>query len=311
MASDNWNYPTPPGGGASAGGEANRTGGPPPNLSGRLTDGRPVESPLSEEAATRLAEIRAMRKADPGRYWSSSIQDEELRLLSSQGGETAEPEAQAETDDAAKTEALAAKAEPAAKGSDDELAQVTARLKEIRHARKANPRSIPEKVEAEELALLDRREVLETGAEAMPPDLIEVWRKQGGLKFNMERARAAAAAMLADVGEGRDELMQSIDSLPPGALSALYSHLALDAPTTARPASASALQEFADLGAETAALLARWGKDASRRLGAAQSRFSVMLQSMPSPADQQAARDWLDGLSPSAQAAVAKALAGA
>jgi hypothetical protein len=260
----------------------------------------PPKPPSKASVERELAEISALRKADSRAYWKDEpLQQRERELLGMLEELKAAP-AQAEGDDAA-----AEKAEPA-----DELAQTQARLKEIRDARRANPRSVTEKMEAEELALIDRREILETGAQAMPAELIEAWRLQGGLKFNMERARTAAEAMLADVGEGRDDLMQSIDSLPPGALSALYSHLALDAPTTARPASAAALEQFRNMGDETSALVAAWGKDAARRLGAAQSRFGAMLQTMSSPADQQAARDWLDSLSASQQAAVARALAG-
>jgi hypothetical protein len=291
----------------SAGGEAYRDGGPLPNLEGRLTSGLAPTPPLSDEATTRLGELRELRKSDPKTYWSQSVQDEELALLSGQRGEVAKTEGEAETE--AKAEPDEQEAETEQDERTDDLAEVQARLKEIADARRTDRRSYTAVVEKEELGLLDRREILEAGAEHLPPELVAAWRASGGLKFNADRARATAETMLADLDEGeRANFTAKIDALPAGARTALYSHLALDAPTH-RPANAADVEKFASTP-EGKELVDAWARAAPRKVAAVKARMAAIMSAMPSPEDRSAAETWINGLTAPHAKAMWRALAG-
>jgi hypothetical protein len=151
--------------------------------------------------------------------------------------------------------------------------------------------------------------------DGLPADVVAEWQKTGGVEYRHKLAQSVVQKMLDGMNEAGDEaagteFMASFDALAEGARSAIYKGLALEAGGNARPASASALEEFAAIGAETAALVERWGKSGAQRLGAAQGRFG-MMQQMMSPADREAALAWLDSLTPAQQASVTAALAGA
>jgi hypothetical protein len=141
-----------------------------------------------------VAELRAMRRTDPKQYWSKRVQDEELRLLAGQAGEATEPEGKAGDGE---TEAPAAKS--------DELAEVESRLKAISNSRKADRKSYTAEIEQEEAELLDRREILEHGAQDLPSELVSAWRAQGGLQHNLAVARRSAGPPVrrGDAGRGR------------------------------------------------------------------------------------------------------------
>src|SRR5262245_52308361 len=69
---------------------------------------------------------------------------------------------------------------PASEGS-KELAEVTTELAKLAEKKRNDRRSITDKDMARELELIDRQEILRSGAQGMPPELIERFRATGGL----------------------------------------------------------------------------------------------------------------------------------
>src|SRR5262249_16386162 len=139
----------------------------------------------------RLAELKELRRTDPARYWGAEVQAEELALISGQV-DAAEPEIEgdAESDgdaDAEQTDESDGKAEAKA-----DLAAIVAERKEIEDARKSNPKSYDDAAQAREAELLDLKERYEVGAQDLNDSLVRLWRREGGLKANMQKALAVA-----------------------------------------------------------------------------------------------------------------------
>jgi hypothetical protein len=242
------------------------------------------------------------------------VQAEELALLGGEGGKPAQAEVKAKAEPEGKAE-KPADAAPATKAGLDAMSaeEIADELAQIAKTRRADRKRYDRELVDRELALIEAQQRAEVAD--LPADVVAEWAKTGGVSHNRKVALGVVQKMLDGMNEAGDEaagteFMASFDALAEGARSAIYRGLAQEPGGGARPASAAALEEFAGIGDEPAALVQRWGKSAAQRLGAAQGRFGLMQQMM-SPADREAALAWLDGLTAAQQAAVTAALAGA
>jgi hypothetical protein len=359
--------------GEYAGGEANRTGGPLPNLSGRLTPGNAVGAPaadagkpeftaaglshidssaadidadLDAEQATRekqmrrlgfsdeeitrlrgeagepaapapsrasieqkLAELKALKASNPKAYWSDETQAKELAIIEQREKLKAGP-AKAAAEKAEGEEQQAEPQDSAAAEGAAELAKVEEELADIKKARRENPRSLTKEMESRELELIDRREILQANAQHLPGELVEAWRKEGGLKHNLDQARGTARAALDNLEAGDAEALQaSFDALPETIRTEAFRYMALDGGGHTRSASDASVEAFAGIGEEAAALVRSWGGKASQKLGAAYGKLDMAVASL-SEEDAARAEAWLGGLSVKQKAAVIRAMAG-
>jgi hypothetical protein len=151
-------------------------------------------------------------------YWSDEVQREELALIAGKGTETADAKGDANDTEVHATEAAEA---------DDELAAVQTELAEIKKTRRENPKEYDsERMEARELELLDRREILQAGAEGLPQEVVDRWRRSGGLAHNMQKALEVASR----AGDEFDSLAAIVEALPAEASVAITDAMRLEYP---------------------------------------------------------------------------------
>ena len=250
-----------------------------------------------------LAEIAALRKSGDKAYWAKEVQAKELALIEQRealrAGKAAAPAP------AAPRSELEAEADKADKPEDD---AIDAELAAIRKARRENPKSYTDEVQARELELIAAKQAAETAG--LDPGLVEEWSNSGGVEHNLGVARATAQAVIDELEpDDAAVFQQSFDALPEAVRTEAFRHMALDGGGTTRPATDASVAAFAGIGEEAASLVKGWGAKAGQRLGAAYATLNDMMGSL-SEADEAAAHAWLGGLSPAQKAAMFRALGG-
>jgi len=191
------------------------------------------------------------------------------------------------------------------------VSQVDAEIAAIEKIMKENRPLYDRQYATRYAELLAAREArVDDATSSLPDDVVAAWREGAGVKHHLTIAQATAQTVF-NALEGEEELaafQKGFDALPAPVVSAVYQAISVE-PGFAKPASEAAVAEFSALGGECEALVRSWGGRAEQRLGVMQGRVNAILKSLP-PAEQTAAKGWLDGLPPRQVAAVAAALAG-
>jgi hypothetical protein len=268
-----WAYDLPPGGSASVGGEANRTGGPPPNLSGRWTDGRPPEmrENATSPAPAEQPENTNKEAAEDSSGDSSTADDKE-----------AEPTTNSDADGST--------------ASDDapDLTAISREIENIEKVMRENRREYDAKYATRYGELLAARDAAQQAAAV-----------EAALK-------STADAVLGEVKDAQafeQSFAEAFSNLTGDGQAALRQALAVPLAEPSRGASETSLEAFKAHGPEAEATLNMWGKAAAKKFAAAEQRLDRLCDSL-SEQDEKAVTAWLKGLDAGARAAVVRALAG-
>jgi len=162
-----------------------------------------------------------------------------------------------------------------------------------------------EETQQRERALLAKRE---QGPSDLDPELLDEWRRAGGVELHLKIAQEAAETALESLSySDQQDLVQSFDSLPDAVQTQIFRYISVRPRGTARPASDAVVEKFKekDVGA---AMVKEWGPQAARKLGLIRDATRLMSEKM-SASEEQTARDWFDLLPASQQKAVLRALA--
>jgi hypothetical protein len=157
--------------------------------------------------------------------------------------------------------------------------------------------------------LYSRRELVEAGVPGeMPADVVDEWRRSGGVEHRFGIARAAAVKAMEALDEDEQaELQASFDSaLPASARSTIYKFMAVEPGgwRSARPDEFHAFQSTEEGGE----LCREWGPNAARNVGIIRGRVSMMSDAASSEEDRRAGFAWLEGLPTNQYKAVLNAL---
>jgi hypothetical protein len=144
---------------------------------------------------------------------------------------------------------------------------------------------------------------------AIPQAVLDEWEKSyHGVEGHKQHAWKTVKGMLDELhAEDRDSLLTSFDrDLPEAVRAEVYRFIGFDARGGWRPADDAAVKAFAETE-EGAALVAEWGTQAAKNVGAIKGQVATILKSL-SAADRTQAGAWLDGLSSAQAKAVWRAL---
>lgn len=250
-----------------------------------LTDGEleAVTNPPKPMTRARiereLAEISALRRAEPRAYWrDEAMQQKERDLLAAREKVKAEP-------------ASAENQKP------EGLDEIEAELEKIAQTRRNDPQAYrkDEALQARERELIEAREAANEGA-----------RQEAQLRSTVDAVRDSAA----DAGAIEASFDRMFGSLSADGQDVLRWHLRQPPPDPARGTSDVDLQGFASIDEHLAKLVSRWGRDAPKKHAIANARLAAIYDGMDDE-DVAAAQAWMRGLSGADKAAIVEALAGA